>query len=235
MGSSRLPGKVLLPLGGRSVLDWVVRAVRESGALDEIMVATTTSAEDDAVITECERLGVDWYRGPIDDVLTRFVGAIKNSPAAEPDAVMRFTADCPLLDPELIRMAAAAFRAVPGIDYLSTGMPHTVPRGLDVEIIGTAALRTLDQVAQTHHRVHVTSYAYTHPDEFRLLGLTFLPDTSGLRVTLDTPQDWALIQAVVEHFGDRTVPLRALTEWLDDHPEVRALNAEVQQKALDQA
>ena len=236
MGSTRLSGKVLLPLAGRSVLGWVVRAVQVSGALDEVIVATTTESTDDEVVAECARLGVPCYRGPVDDVLTRFIGALENSPnVGETDAVMRFTSDCPLLDPEIIRTAVQIFRTVPGLDYLSGGMPHTLPRGMDVEIISTDALRAVDKVATGHHRVHVTSYAYTHPDEFRLLGLTFPPDSSKYRVTLDTDQDWAVIQAVADAFGDRPVPLRTLTEWLERHPEVRGINADVQQKNLEQA
>ena len=232
MGSERLPGKVLLPLAGRSVLGWVVRAARESRALDELVVATTWLGEDDVVVAESERLGVAWHRGPVEDVLTRFTGALYDHPG---DAVMRFTADCPLLDPELIRAAAEIYRTVPGLDYLSTGLPHTIPRGLDVEIISAEALRIIDRVAIDYHRVHVTSYAYANPAEFRLLGLTLPPDSSQLRVTLDTEADWKLIQEVAAEFGDEPVPLRTLTTWLDLHPEVRLLNAGVSQKTLEQA
>ena len=232
MGSSRLPGKVLLPLGGRSVLGWVIRAAEESGALDDLIVATTTEPCDDAVVAECERRNVAWHRGPIDDVLTRFVGAVDARPC---DAVMRFTADCPLLDPELIRTAATIFREVPGLDHLGTGIPRTLPRGLDVEIIGTPALRRLDRIAEDHHRVHVTSYAYTHPAEFEIMGLTFAPAAADLRVTLDTEEDWELIQAVATKFGDTIVPYRELIGWLELNPEMRALNAEVRQKELAEA
>jgi spore coat polysaccharide biosynthesis protein SpsF len=232
MGSSRLPGKVLLPLAGRSVLGWVVRAARESAALDDLVVATTTEACDDAVVAECERLGVAWHRGPVDDVLTRFVGAVRARPC---DAVMRFTADCPLLDPQLIRTAATVFRGLPGLDHLGTGIPRTLPRGLDVEIIGVPALGRLDRIATGHHRVHVTSYAYTHPTEFEIMGLTFAPAAADLRVTLDTAEDWELIQAVASKFGDTVVPYRDLIGWLELNPEVRALNAEVRQKELAEA
>ncbi|MFG2002630.1 cytidylyltransferase domain-containing protein [Spirillospora sp. NPDC048911] len=232
MGSSRLPGKVLRPLAGRSVLGWVVRAALESGVLDDLVVATTTLAEDDAITAECRRLRVACHRGPVDDVLSRFMGALETHPA---DAVMRFTADCPLLDPAVARTAAAAFRAVPGLDYLSTGIPHTLPRGLDVEIIGAAALHRVHALATDHHRTHVTSYAYTHPRAFELMGLTFSPSTAHLRVTLDTPDDWALVEAVAAKFGDVPVPRRELVDWLDLHPGVRALNAHVRQKELAEA
>lgn len=231
MGSTRLPGKVLRPLAGNTVLGRVVRAARESGAVDELVVATTVEDVDDAVVAECARLRVAWHRGPVDDVLSRFLGALDAHPA---DAVMRFTADCPLLDPELVALAGRVFRAVPGLDYLSTSIARMLPRGLDVEVIRADTLRTLDTLAADHHRVHVTSYAYSHPDVFRVLGLTLPPDRSGLRLTLDTPEDWRLVEAVVAHFGDTTVPLPKLVEWLAAHPEVVAYNAHVAQKALAQ-
>lgn len=229
MGSQRLPGKVLRPLAGRTVLGWVVRAARDSAALDELLVATTDRPEDDAVVAECARLGVDCFRGDSDDVLTRFMGALADRQA---DAVMRFTADCPLLDPALIATAVRVFRAVPGLDYLSTSLTRVLPRGLDVEIASMDALRRADAAATAHHRVHVTSYLYTHPEQFRLLGLTFPPDRSELRVTLDTIEDWRLIEAVVDHFGDRTIPADELTRWLMDNPAVRELNRGVRQKEL---
>ncbi|MEH0983652.1 glycosyltransferase family protein [Micromonospora sp. CPCC 205556] len=232
MGSSRLPGKVLRTLAGRSVLGRVVRAAGESGALADLVVATSTEGVDDAVAAECARLGVRCHRGPVDDVLDRFVGALDGRPG---DAVMRFTADCPLLDPEIIRLVADVYRAAPRLDYLSTSITRTLPRGLDVEIIDAGALRTLHRVATGHHRVHVTSYAYTHPELFRVLGVTLTPDRSDLRLTLDTEEDWALVRAVTDHFGDVSVPLAELAGWLAGRPTLRALNAGVRQKRLEES
>ena len=143
MGSTRLPGKVLRDLGGRSVLGWVVRAVRESQAVDELVVATTTRAADDAVAAECLALGVPCHRGPVDDVLTRFVQVMAGLTG---DAVMRFTADCPLLDPAIIREAAQVYRALPGLDYLSTGLAGTLPRGLDAVSYTHLTLPTTERV-----------------------------------------------------------------------------------------
>ncbi|MER7272367.1 NTP transferase domain-containing protein [Micromonospora carbonacea] len=232
MGSSRLPGKVLRPLAGRSVLGRVVRAAADGGVLADLVVATSTEAADDAVAAECARLGVACHRGPVDDVLDRFVGALDAHPG---DAVMRFTADCPLLDPEIVRLVADVYRAVPGLDYASTSIARTLPRGLDVEIIRADTLRTLHRIATDHHRVHVTSYAYTHPELFRVLGVTLTPDRSALRLTLDTEQDWALVRAVTDHFGDVSVPLAKLADWLAGQPALRALNAAVRQKRLEES
>jgi len=232
MGSTRLPGKVLRPLAGRTVLGRVVRAAHESAVLDDLVIATTTEPADDAVVAEAQRLGVACYRGPVDDVLTRFLGALDEHPA---DAVMRFTADCPLLDPDIVALAATVWRAVGGLDYLSTAISRTLPRGMDVEIVRAEALRLADRAATTHHRAHVTSYVYSHPQQYRVLGLTLPPDLSDLRLTLDTVEDWNLVEAVVAHFGDSSVSLRKLAEWLATNPQVRQLNAHVRQKALEEA
>ncbi|WP_030174246.1 cytidylyltransferase domain-containing protein [Spirillospora albida] len=229
MGSSRLPGKVLRPLAGRSVLGWVVRAAADAG-VEDIVVATTRAPEDDAVVEECRRLGVGWHRGPTDDVLSRFLGVLDEHPA---EAVLRLNADCPLLDPALIRTAAAVYGAVPGLHYLSTHVGRSLPLGMDVEIVDASVLRAIDATATAHHRSHVTSYVYAHPEIYRVMGLTLPPDASDLRVTLDTPQDWDLVSAVVAEFGDRPVPLRSLVTWLRLHPEVRDLNAGIHQKALE--
>ncbi|WP_199514983.1 cytidylyltransferase domain-containing protein [Nucisporomicrobium flavum] len=234
MGSSRLPGKVLRRLGGRTVLDRVVRAAHDSGVLDDLVVATTTETRDDAVVAECEAIGVAVHRGPVDDVLTRFLGVLDER-ADESDAVLRFTADCPLLDPELIMLAANVFAATPDLDYLSTSIARTLPRGLDVEIVRTEVLRQIDKLATDHHRTHVTSYVYSHPYDYTVLGLTLQPDLSHLRLTLDTEDDWRLIEAVVAHFGDRPVPVRTLADWLTDRPELAGINSHVRQKELAQA
>ncbi|MEV6306184.1 glycosyltransferase family protein [Actinoplanes sp. NPDC051861] len=231
MGSTRLPGKVLRRLGGRTVLDRVVRAARDSGVLDDLVVATTTEAVDDAIVAECAAIGVTCHRGPVDDVLTRFLGVLDTHLA---DTVLRFTADCPLLDPRLVARAHRVFTAAE-VDYLTTSITRTLPRGLDVEVVRARVLKEIDNLAYEHHRTHVTSYIYSHPDDFDVIGLTVQPDLSHLRLTLDTEDDWKLIEAVVDHFGDSAVPVRALADWLADQPELIALNSHVRQKDLSQA
>lgn len=231
MSSTRLPGKVLFQLGGETVLGRVIRATRSSSSLDDLVVATTTDASDDVVVEECERVGVAHHRGPRDDVLTRFLGAIERTPT---DAVMRITADCPLLDPRILRTASTTFRGVPDLDYLSTGLVRTLPRGMDVEIISAEALRRIDALASDHHRVHVTSYTYSNPQEFALLGLNFLPSLGDLRLTLDTPADWDVIRQVVAAFGSSLPSAWAVAAWLADRPDIRELNVGVRQKSIQE-
>jgi spore coat polysaccharide biosynthesis protein SpsF len=231
MGSSRLPGKVLRKLGGRSVLERVVRAAQQSGVLDTLVVATTIEPADDAVVAECAEIGIPCIRGPVDDVLTRFLGVLDKH---ESDVVMRFTADCPLLDPHLVALAHRVFTAS-GVDYMTTSITRTLPRGLDVEVVRTPVLRAVDALATEHHRTHVTSYIYTHADDFDVIGLTMQPDLSHLRLTLDTEDDWKLIEAIVGHFGDEPISVRELANWLAGRPDLIELNAHVLQKALVQA
>jgi spore coat polysaccharide biosynthesis protein SpsF len=228
-GSTRLPGKVLRPLGGRSVLGWIVRAARLSG-VDDLVVATTTEDGDDAVVTECHALGVDVVRGSVDDVLTRFLQAVEGRGA---DAVARFTADCPMLDPAVAGAVIDTWRRMPTIDYISTAMPRSVPRGMDAEIVNIATLRRIGETAVDHHRVHVTSGIYTAPDEHRMVGLRIHPDSSDLRVTLDTVDDWELIQRIVAELGDRPANLDEIVGWLRANPEAVAINQHVRQKALE--
>lgn len=230
MGSTRLPGKVLRRLGDRTVLERVVRAARASGAVTDLVVATSTAPEDDAVVAECARIGVPCERGPLDDVLGRFLRVLDTR---DSEAVLRFTADCPLLDPGVVAAAAGAWRAAPWLDYVSTALPRRLPRGTDVEVIAAGALRELDATAVGHHRTHVTSGLYSEPAGWSMLGLTLHPDASDLRVTLDTPDDWRLIETVVDHFGDRPVALPELVGWLRAHPAVTGLNAHVRQKVLE--
>ncbi|GAA0473106.1 flagellin modification protein FlmC [Paractinoplanes deccanensis] len=231
MGSSRLPGKVLRKLGSRTVLERVVLAARQSGVLDELVVATTTEPDDDAVAAECAELGVPCYRGSVDDVLERFLGVLDEH---ESDVVLRFTADSPLLDPELIARAYRVFMAAEA-DYMTTSIVKTLPRGLDVEVVRTPVLREIDALATEHHRTHVTSYIYTHSEQYDVIGLTMQPDLSHLRLTLDTEDDWKLIEAIVQHFGDEPISVRKLTDWLAGRPDLTELNAHVLQKALVQA
>jgi spore coat polysaccharide biosynthesis protein SpsF len=230
MSSNRLPGKSLRRLGGESVLARVLRTVGAAEVLDQVIVATSTGPEDDPIAEEGAASGVVVHRGPLDDVLARFAGALEAHPA---EAVMRFTADCPLLDPRLIRRAAEVWRASPGLDYLSTALNRTLPRGTDVEIASAAALWVADREATGHHRQHVTSYLYANPDRFAVMGLTFAPDLSDLRVTLDTAADWEVIHRVHAVFGDALPSVGEVARWLRAHPEVVALNADVVQKPLE--
>lgn len=230
MTSERLPGKVLRPLGGRSVLGWVVRAAQESGAVDEVVVATSTDSTDDEIDEAATAMGAKVVRGPMDDVLERFVMAIE---LFEPDSVVRLTADNPLLDPAIVRLATRAFHPA-DLDYLSTGRVRTLPLGLGVEVCSAAALMSVSEVATGADRVHVTSYLYREPGRFRIAGLVLEPRGDQYRLTMDTPEDAALLEALTDHLGDSTHAFADLIDFLDRHPEIALLNQGVKQKSLEE-
>lgn len=229
-GSTRLPGKVLEDLGGRPVLEWVVRAAQAATRVDEVIVATSTVAGDDAVADLATSLGVPVVRGSEDDVLYRLVAALDAHPA---DAVVRLTADCPLLDPTLIDAVAGAWAAAPAHDYVSTVLVRCLPRGLDVELVSAQALRAVDRMATGHDRVHVTSALYADPSAYRLLGLCVTPAADDLRVTLDTPEDLVLLRALVAVLPDGPPPWRDVVATLRARPDLVAINAGVRQKPVE--
>lgn len=235
IGSTRLPGKVLFDLCGRSVLAHVIGRAMAAAPGSAVIVATTTLMADDAVAAEAERCGALVHRGSEHDVLSRYYDAAMRQNA---DAVVRITADCPLLDPGLVAAMAARFvsrQIAAGVDYLSNTLTRTFPRGLDVEIFTIAALgRAWREAAAPAEREHVTPYFYRHPELFRLENYADTRDRSQLRLTLDTAEDWAVIHRTVEALegGTRIVQTDEVLRFLEDHPEVAALNAAVEQKTM---
>ena len=228
MGSTRLPGKVLRQLHGRPVLSWVCRAAEASEQLDGIVVATTFENEDDAIVEWCGQNAIRVVRGPTDDVLSRFLRVVDQD---RPEAIVRLTADCPLLDPGLIDAVVGLWRSRPA-DYVSTVTPRSLPRGLDVELVRSDVLRQVDGLAAGADRTHVTSYVYQHPERFEILGVSVQPDASDLRVTLDTSEDAALLDALTALIGDRIPTWRDTVDALRQHLEISGINAEVRQETL---
>jgi len=229
-GSTRLPGKVLEDLGGRPVLEWVVRAARAATQVNEVIVATSTTAGDDAVADLAGSMGAPVVRGSEDDVLSRFVATLDAHPA---DAVVRLTADCPLLDPALIDSVAGAWAASPTLDYVSTVLVRSLPRGMDIELVTARALRAVDRMAVGHDRVHVTSGVYADPTAYRLLGLSVTPPAHDLRVTLDTAADLVVLRALVALLPDAPPEWRDVVAILRGRPDLVAINAGVVQKPLE--
>jgi spore coat polysaccharide biosynthesis protein SpsF len=207
----------------------MVRAARAAQGVDEVVIATSTEAADDAVAILGSELGVRVVRGSEDDVLSRFVLAQRESSA---DAVVRLTADCPLADPSLISMVVALWRAEPELDYVASTLVRTLPRGLDVELVSRAALATADTEAEGYHRTHVTSYLYAGPRPFRTMGLVVQPAANDLRVTLDTVADAETLDAIVAELGDRPPAWREVVDLLRSRPDIVDINADVEQKAL---
>ncbi|OUM98907.1 MAG: acylneuraminate cytidylyltransferase [Paenibacillaceae bacterium ZCTH02-B3] len=231
MGSSRLPGKVLMPLGDTVVLDYVVTRCNLIDGADEVVVATSVLPQDDVIEDWCRRRAASCFRGSEDDVLSRYVECAR---AYGADRVMRVTADCPFIDYEL---AGAMIRAMDERPADLVALRGELPRGLPAELFAMPALERIHREGkEPRHREHVTYYAYEYPDRFQRTTIDVPEELRHprLRITLDTEEDYRLCQAVAEHFrGDRRVPSREVVRFLLDHPEVAALNAHVRQKPVD--
>jgi spore coat polysaccharide biosynthesis protein SpsF len=230
MGSTRLPGKVLKDLGGETVLARVVNRVRRATLLDEVVVATSVLPADDAIVRECEHLRVACFRGDEVDVLDRYYRAAQQFAA---DAVVRITADCPLIDPELIDVTIRSSLEQKA-DYASNALVRRYPRGLDVEVVSADALSLAWRGAKEHYqRTHVTPYLYENPESFKVISIAGEADHSQYRWTLDTIEDLELLRAVYKHFGNRdSIRWTEVLELMESRPEFAALNSHVRQKAL---
>lgn len=232
MNSERLPGKVLLDIAGQSMLERVVVRLREAQLIDEIIVATTANAADDAIVTACDALGVSVSRGSEDDVLGRFANAIRQR---EPAACVRVSADSPFVDPEVCDMVIRRFmEADPPVDYASNKLQPSFPLGLDVEVFSRGALMRADRDArEPFERSHVTVFMYQHPALFRLLPVTNDVDLHEMRWTVDTPDDLAFAREVFTRFDGRNdFSWREVVSLVEREPRIAGLNRHVKAKPL---
>lgn len=230
MTSTRLPGKVLLEIGGRTVLDHHLDRLAAAGLA--VHVATTVNATDDPVVALAERRGLPVHRGSEDDVLARFADCAS---AYGLDVVVRVTSDCPLIDGDVIAAALEDYLAEDDTDlYVSNALERTFPRGMDFEIFSGAALReAAERADEPAQREHVTPYFYTNVNGRMVLRNVALPaDHSGYRVTLDTEDDLELIRALIEEYDAAGLGCAGIVRVLEAHPELVAINAHVEQKKL---
>ncbi|WP_298369999.1 glycosyltransferase family protein [Azospirillum sp.] len=236
MTSTRLPGKVLLEAAGKPLLVHHLERLARSPGLDGVVLATTVNAADDPLARLAAELGVPVFRGDEMDVLSRFAGA---AAMAKADVVVRVTADCPLIDPELVGDLIAAFQIGreqnPPLDYLSIDSAR-YPRGLDAEIFPRAALDDAAVHARDPaEREHVTPFLYLHPERFRL-GAPLAPDGPPIdqRWCVDEAADFELVRRLLETL----VPANPLFGWrdccrvLNDHPDWVDINRAIRQKTL---
>lgn len=226
MSSTRLPGKVLKPLpygGVATVLERIIVRLRSAKSLDAIIVATSMNAEDDPVEAATVSAGVPCYRGPLDDVVRRYLGAAE---AHSLDRIVRITADCPCADPGIVDAVVGLHESC-GAEFTSNVLPRSFPKGLDVEVADIAVLRAIDEEAvESDDREHVFTYAYlTRPERFRIANLT-APEAltdPDLRVTLDTAADYAMVSALFDLLGP-AFDTASLCSAVAEHAWLRLVN-----------
>ncbi|MSR86575.1 acylneuraminate cytidylyltransferase [Candidatus Peribacteria bacterium] len=224
MSSRRLPGKILEDIVGSPLLAHVVRRAEAAKVFDAVIIATSTDATDDPVEKFCASQKITCFRGDLNDVLNRYVSA---AAAFRADVIVRHTADCPLLDPAVIKKVVQSFDPNT-LDYASNVMPRTYPKGLDTEVFSVAALKKVNELATLPaDREHVTLYIRNHPDVFRIGSVTQERDLSALRWTVDEPADLEFVRAVYKELGDGMFGQREILDLLEQKPELSKINSHI--------
>lgn len=233
MTSTRLPGKILYEVLNRPLLEYQIERLGQVRQADDIVIATTANDSDLPVVQLCERLKINCFRGPEEDVLARYYFAAQESKA---DNIVRITSDCPLIDPEVMDEVISLYlNNFKRYDYVSNTLKRTYPRGLDTEVFSWSALeKAYKEAKERPEREHVTLYMYRHPERFCLANSGSAEDYSQHRWTVDTKEDFELIELILQEL----YPVNSRFTWLDvlnllnEHPEWAEINAAVHQKEV---
>lgn len=233
MGSTRLPGKALKEVLGRPLLAYLVQRVQGAAFIDKILIATTDNPVDDAIVDFCGAYSLECFRGSENDVLERFAKAIEKQKA---EIIVRICGDCPLIDARVIDKVIQYYTDnYPVYDYVSNTLIRSYPRGMDVEVFSKKSLFKSAKEATKHsEREHVTPYIYRNENLFKIASVQHVLDTSSIRLTVDTQEDFLLISKILEKlfpeneefgFEDIVSLLRKNPDWLE-------INANIKQKEV---
>jgi len=235
MTSSRLPGKVLMPLAGQPALRRLVERAGRSRYLDDVVVATTVNSTDDPIARLCAEMNCTCFRGSEADVLSRVLQAAE---AHHGDIIVEITGDCPLIDPRHIDRTIELFYSG-DYDYASNVLRRSLPNGFDVQVFPARVLREVDSLTQDPiDRVHVSCYIYNHPERYRLAWWAAEGDMlwPELGMTLDERADHVLLNRVFEELLAVREDFSAedVVSLLRDRPDLVAINAKVRRKTLEE-
>jgi spore coat polysaccharide biosynthesis protein SpsF len=221
--SNRLPGKVLLDIMGKPMLERQIERLGRAETISKLVLATSDQQDDNALETLCKNIGLACFRGKLDDVLDRFYQCAAQY---SPDHVVRLTGDCPLADPTIIDQTIR-YHLDGDYDYTSNVLTPTWPDGMDVEVMRLQCLSdAFNEARLPSEREHVTSFIYSNPNRYRLGSVTQKQNLSALRLTVDEMQDFELIKKIYEHLYP-TNPEFLLGDVLDlinRKPELQTLN-----------
>jgi len=224
MSSKRLPGKVLKPILGRSMMSLQIERLQRCELSDVLVVATSDLREDDEIAHLCVSMQVPCFRGSLDDVLDRYYRCAE---LHEADHLIRLTGDCPLIDPLLVD-DLIRFYLSNGYDYSSNCRPPTLPDGLDAEVMSFSALSAAwREATDLYDREHVVPFIIRNPSRFNLGNLTYNPNLSNLRWTVDYPRDLLFVEKVYEYLYP-TKPefgFRDVLNLLSERSELTDLNS----------
>lgn len=235
VGSTRLPGKILKEICGKTILHHEIDRLKKCKEIDEIVIATTDKEDDDKIVNEAKKLSVKYFRGSENDVLSRFYYAAKENNA---DIVVRVTSDCPCIDFEILDKMLLYFKEKykeKQVDYLSNTIKRTYPRGYDIEIFTFSSLeKSYINAKKEYEREHVTPYIYDKRNNFLKLSFENTEDYSKYRVTLDTIEDYTVIKSIFEnlYYKNPYFKLNDVVQYLNDNLHIADINKHIEQKKL---
>jgi len=225
MTSTRLPGKVFMKVMGRPLLSYQIERLRFSKRIDDIIIATTTNKEDGPIAKLAQKEGLNFYRGSEDDVLDRYYQTAKKYNVKN---IMRLTADCPLIDPDICDSIANVYFES-GVDYIRTG--ETFAEGLDCEIISFSVLtKAWQESILNAEREHVTLYILNHPKLFKIMVKENEADDSRYRMTVDEEEDFLVVKTILENLykgNNSYFTVKEIKSYLETHPEVYRLSSNI--------
>jgi len=232
MGSTRLPGKVLLDLAGKPMLVRDIERIQRAKNIDDIVIATTIKPEDDKIISLCREYRWKFFRGSENDLLDRYYQAACEYHAK---TIVRITSDCPLIEPAIVDRIIEKFVALESkIDYVSNIFPiRTYPQGLDTEVMSISALeKCWKEDMNPQFREHVTEYILHNPNLFRIFEINHEKDLSSMRWTVDTQEDLDFVRCVYHHFKDQYFSWTDVLTLLKDNPGLQDINKHIKQKVV---
>ncbi len=228
MGSSRLPKKVLMKMGNHIMLKYMIDRVIKSKLIEEIVVATSVNELDDEIENFCLSNNINCFRGSEDDVLDRYYMAAKKYKSS---TIVRLTADCPLIDPEIIDKTIKLFNTEK-VDYASNAVPPDIkkyPDGSDVEVFNFNNLELAwKNVKDPKDREHVTFYFWKYNNNFSLALLKNIYDWGNYRITVDYVEDFQLVTHVIEFLDKNNLDgsLKEVIDFLDSNPQIKKINSQ---------
>ncbi|MDB5261404.1 MAG: acylneuraminate cytidylyltransferase [Adhaeribacter sp.] len=230
MTSTRLPGKVLLPINQKTILQYHLERLQKSNL--PVFIATTTNQTDEPLVAFARKHQVQYYRGNEQNVLSRYYECAR---LHKLDLIIRVTSDCPLIDGHLIATAVQEYLAAHDNQiYLSNCLVRTFPRGFDFEIFSFALLQeAFLKATEPAELEHVTPYInQNRSGQVKLRHFIQPQDKSHYRITLDTPEDFEVIRRLIQQYQAQNLAATEICNILDAHPELVALNAQVEQKKI---
>lgn len=234
LGSTRLHGKVMMDVLGRPLLSFLVERLEHCKNAQTFLIATTANPLDHSIVIFCEDQHIPFFIGSEENVLDRYYQAALGCSA---DIIVRITADCPLIDPAIVDRVIDTFLShYPRYDYVSNVVRRTYPRGMDVEVFSFPTLQKMHRFAlKPSEREHVTSYIFNHPEQFSIGSVTAEQDHSRYRLTVDTEEDFRLIQLILQTLYPYkpAFTLEDILALFQQHPEWVQINAHVEQKPIE--